>query len=458
MLHAFDASGGSASGMEQWAFIPDSLLRNLDSMLISPVHKYYVDSTPKVADVWFDIDGDNRKSSGEWRTVLVCGLRKGGNTYFALDITDPGAPTFLWEIQLDGKNSGQSWSEPAIGRVMVEGKSKGKTVLTEKWVAFIGGGVDDQDSTKGRAFYVVDLENGNVLWNFSHDAKATDEASQMLYAFPSSPTAVDTNFDGFVDKVYIGDLGGQMWVFDVSSDDIRMKSDSIWTGKRLFTAPVGTLEKHPIYYEPAVAFDRRGTPWVFFGTGDREDPAGKRSQGTNISPTPGTTFVERFYGVMDEGQGTYPRQEATLFNATATNTFNIFKTDPGVKGWYLQLANLEKVLARPAVFNRLLYFTTYTATGSDACQVYGNGRLYTVEYLSGGGAIGFSEAMYLAGEPSPTRSSDIGSGIPSAPVVSILNSGGATVYVQTTDRKFESPKAHSRPISKDFLYWREVLH
>jgi len=72
MLHAFDA----ATGVERWAFIPNSLLTNLQ--LMQTKHTYYVDSTPKVADVWLDYNGDNKKITDEWRTVLVCGLRKGG--------------------------------------------------------------------------------------------------------------------------------------------------------------------------------------------------------------------------------------------------------------------------------------------------------------------------------------------------------------------------------------------
>ncbi len=90
----------------------------------------------------------------------------------------------------------------------------------------------------------------------------------MRWGLASSPTAVDVDNDGFIDKVYIGDLGGNMWVFDVSADEANRRSNSLWTGRRLFD---GT-PNHPIYYPPAVALDKNGIPWVFWGTGDREDP------------------------------------------------------------------------------------------------------------------------------------------------------------------------------------------
>ena len=90
MLHAFDA----ATGDEKWGFIPNNVLKNLKRMIST--HTFYVDSSPKVADVWFYSNPfDATKSTDEWRTILVCGLRKGGKQYFALDITDTLNPVFL---------------------------------------------------------------------------------------------------------------------------------------------------------------------------------------------------------------------------------------------------------------------------------------------------------------------------------------------------------------------------
>jgi len=85
----------------------------------------------------------------------------------------------------------------------------------------------------------------------------------MTKSFGASPKAVDANGDGYVDKVYLGDLGGQMWVFDVSFDKLTKKSDSKWSGRILFAAPGVSPEKHPIYYQPAVAFDSFSNLWVY---------------------------------------------------------------------------------------------------------------------------------------------------------------------------------------------------
>jgi len=61
----------------------------------------------------------------------------------------------------DAWKSGQSWSDPAIGRVKIEVAGE----LYERWVAFIGGGFDTVD--KGREFFVVDLKTGNIIKEFS---------------------------------------------------------------------------------------------------------------------------------------------------------------------------------------------------------------------------------------------------------------------------------------------------
>jgi type IV pilus assembly protein PilY1 len=440
MLHAFNA----ATGVEEWAFIPNALLKNLK--LMSSNHTYYVDSTPKVADVWFYSDPtDTTKSVDEWRTVLICGLRKGGNSYFALDITDTLSPQYLWEFPKPADTAtiakmGQSWSEPAIGRVNVEVGGE----LYERWVAFMGGGFDSS-SNLGRAFFVIDVKTGEIIWEFSYDG-GHEQKKYMTHSLTASPTAVDTNGDGYIDKVYIGDLGGQMWVFDVSFNAKDKKSNSQWAGKRLFKAPGINPEKHPIYYQPAVPFDRYRNPWVYFGTGDREHPKDTSNP------------AERFYAIKDDGLGNYPRTETDLKDVTTLNTFT---QDPTKKGWYIQLEKsgqkLEKVLAKPSVFNQLVYFTTYTYTNiSDPCSAAGEAKLYVVEYLSGGGALGVDELSDLKGT-ADQRAQPIGAGIPSTPVITVNLKGKASIVIGTTSGQVFSQKAFSPTTNKELLYWREVI-
>ena len=451
MLHAFNAE----TGVEEWAYIPNGVLKQLKEM--NQVHTYYVDSSPKVADVWFYSEAsDTTKSADEWKTVLVCGLRKGGKSYFALDITDTTNPSFLWEFPKSSDTAtlakmGESWSEPAIGRVKIEDGEK----LVERWVAFVGAGYDanekDKEATVGRGFFVIDIKTGQVLWEFSYVKKEGEkkENNEMTHSMAAPPRAVDLNFDGYVDRVYVGDLGGQMWVFDVSFDGVGNKSNSQWSGKRLFQPPQENPEKHPVYYQPSVALDPSGTPWVFFGTGDRENPLKKNIQ-------------DRFYAVKDDDargttdsdKGGYPYSEKDLTDVTSNNTYT---QDALKKGWFIKLEKGEKVLARPMVYNRIVYFTTYADTGTDPCKVAGTGKLYSVEYQSGGGAAGFTDATYAAGTASGRSVVTTGSGLPSAPVITISTTGVASVIVGTVSGQIMSKNAFSPARDNEILYWREVI-
>jgi type IV pilus assembly protein PilY1 len=446
MLHVFDANkdSGVGGGDEIRAFIPPSVLPNLKGiktdwdqfkaagLFPAANHRYFVDATPKVADVWFySTDDDTTKEPGEWKTVLVSGLRKGGKTYFALDVTDAANTLgYLWEFPAPGDAAtlakmGQSWSEPAIGRVkiMVGGN------LVERWVAVIGGGYSSDDSV-GKCFFVIDIKTGGIIKEFSG-------LTGMTKSFAAPPKAVDFNADGYIDKVYIGDTGGQMWVFNVSSTDTAS-----WTGYRLFLAQAFNPGKHPIFYQASVALDLKRTPWVYFGTADRE------------APRYINTF-ERFYAVKDDDPSS-PYTEDPLFmkDVTLDNTFTPPTTQ---KGWFIKLSKSEKILARAQVFNHLLFFTTYSPSEDpEPCTVGGTARLYIIDYLSGGGALNVDEVSDLSGSGG-TRSKIIGSGMASDPVITVKG-GVASIIVGISSGEVFSQLAPIQSPPAGILYWRDVIN
>ena len=150
-----------------------------------------------------------------------------------------------------------------------------------------------------------------------------------------------------------------------------------------------------------------------------------------------------------------------MTDITGMNTYepDPLKKGESNKGWFIRLKEAEKVVARPTVFNRILYFTTHIPEeGEDEekrCPGRGTARLYIVEFLSGGGAVFFSEAHYLANTPS-TRSIDIGEGVPSAPLISADTKGRASLIVSTSSEQIYSRVILSEGGNKDILYWREV--
>ena len=427
MLHAFRESNGA----EVWAFIPPDLLDGLKVLgVVGGEHQFFVDGSPIAVDI---------KVSGVWKTIVVFGLRRGGPYYYALDITDTTAPSYLWSFT-DTKIS-ESWSEPAIGKVKIGG--------VDKYVAFFGGGYDTaQNNAHGKAFFVVDLATGTKLWEYYNDGSGADR-QYMNFSVAANPTAVDLDNDGYIDHVYIGDVGGQLWKFDVSAG-----TTSSWTGKRLFAAspsqanPPAAGEFYPaqpIYGAPALAMDTNRNVWVFFGTGDRNHP--------------NATAANRFYGIKDNTPMTNGSvlTESDLADVTSSNA------TPS-QGWFFRLGTNEKVLAAANVFNMNVFFSAFTPTSVVTCTSGGGtAKLYAVQVQTGFGAMNFSTGEALASpNSSSARSTTIGSGIASMPVIVMTPpiSGGSvssSAITATSNLQLPSNRVPSPSFLKQMKSWRERI-
>ena len=405
MLHAFDDD----TGQELWGFIPPNVLTNLQA-LHTDLLQIFVDGSAK-AYISRNTDGSVSQA------ILIFGERRGGNRYYALDVTDPSAPRYRWEINPDGAGSpyvemGQSWSTPYIWKIAYG--------AGEKWVAFVGGGYDvneDNDpplaDTKGRAVYVIDVLDGSLIKRFTNV-----EIPTMTYSIPSDIAAVDTDDDGKINLLYVGDMGGRMWRFDIGDP-----SPTNWTGRIIFTGYSGSK----IFYPPDVTLEKGNYQMLFFGTGDREHP--KK-----------TTFVDRLYAVTDKN-ASGSLTESDLYDVTsdelqATGTTDARKsqilTDMGNKsGWFIQLNQNsgEKCLSPSLVLNKVAYYTTFTpgAAGSDTDPCYvgeGAALVYALAYQTGMAVFNFDLAVDAGGNQvlqRTDRSKNIGMGIPSGLVITFVN-------------------------------------
>jgi type IV pilus assembly protein PilY1 len=432
MLHAFRESDGA----ELWSFIPPDLLDNLKGLtpIVAP-HDYFVDASPIAADV---------KIGGAWKTIVVFGERRGGKNYYALDITDTTNPQYLWSFT-DSKIA-ETWSEPAIGKIRMSDQ-------TDKWVAFVGGGYDTaSNNNTGKAFFVIDLSNGTKLWEYYKPASPTGDQQYMNFSLAANPTAVDLNNDGYIDRVYIGDVGGQMWKFDMSAAaTLNGGVITNWTGKRLFAAssaqanPPAAGEYYPaqgIYVAPTLAYDTQKNLWIYFGTGDRNHP--------NNSST------NRFYGIMENTTMTNGSAltEAVLGNATSG-------AGAANQGWFVVLNGNEKVLSTADVFNKAVYFTAFTPATAVTCDGgAGTAKLYSVNLTTGDAAINFAaDAVLSGGQSVLANAKSIGSGIPSRPVVVIrqsTTSGNPYVITGTTNQQITNTPVP--PVAtRKLLAWREVF-
>lgn len=385
MIHCFDV----LTGEELWAYIPYNLLPKLREMWAveeTTGTRYFqrepfVDGSPVVADVYIDADGDTNK---EWITLLVCGQGRGqgsiqaggttGNFYFALDITDPENPQPLWEFTHD--RMGETWSVPVIGKINKDGG--------DAWAAFMGSGYDNVEGSgqQGNVFYAVDLETGASFWNF----EATEVDTSPLYftnidnAFPGSPSLIDTDSNGYVNRVYIGDLEGRMWKVDVSLNFVDQDS---WNEEAIYTDSMN----YPILTKPALWINPIATdpvPYLYFGTGG-DDYARPDTYYSFIALIDGTAPEVDWYLGDQETLGLAEEKDKGDF-------------DEG-----------EKVWADPKVADYVVYFSTLIGSieSVDPCEnIAGQGKLYArwIQAVTGTpvggtalkGASGPSESLNLA--------------------------------------------------------------
>lgn len=247
MLHAIDVVGESA-GKERWGYVPFTALRNIHR-LIDPSYKHwsFVDNTPVLGDAYLN---------SEWKSVLIGGMRYGGQAFYALDVTDTDAtqPEVLWEFtDADDADMGFSYGQATIARIS----------STDEWVALIPNGYNNSQNDypdpndprnhigDGTAvLYVVRLSDGELLAKLDTNVGTADTPNGL-----SSAVAVDTNsgpdreIDLGADYAYAGDVYGNLWRFNFESDNYADWETSI---ERVVQADV--IKSKPISQKPRVVF------------------------------------------------------------------------------------------------------------------------------------------------------------------------------------------------------------
>jgi hypothetical protein len=468
----------AGSGEESWSFIPPNLLPKLKDLAHTShptglSHQYFVDGIITVADIWFAPDADpdadgTEKSDTEWKTLMMFGEGRGGSPnlwsssascdsgfnptydavnypnycgYYCFDISDTLNPYdsdfYQWRINptaVDAPYLGDPWCRILPGRVLIEGK--------ERWVGFMGGGFNDSvcskvgGDTRGKGFYVIDLADGNILWSYTW-ADAETDGLEMHYSIPAEPAIVDTDNDSFIDTVYIGDLGSDMWRFKFCrASDGTGCTTTDWEGSVLLNSSAVGLR--PIYTAPAVARDLSGNLWVYWGTGDKQNPTDANAQ-------------EVFYAVKDNDRTT-TKEPADLENLTSSED-----TYSGTgEGWYINLAGKgEKILSSPTVFGGVVYFTSFIPDQSgDPCAYGGDAMLSGLNHVTAAGVL----------TEEGDRSTLIGSGVSTAPVISLkpgtalspdlyvtLSAGGGSGS-NTIRVNFEPPTLANRT---NMLFWKD---
>lgn len=440
-LHAFmltdktDASGTVLvpGGTEMWSFVPPSMQAKLNLAGTDPTldmcspdycHQYFVDGSPQAGDIY---------TGSAWKTIVVTGMREGGDSYFALDVTD-GEPMqagsngakFLWEFT--DSELGQTWGDATIERA--GDFSSGAVTPAENqpktWAVYFGSGYDDnpinQATSKEAYVYGIDAWNKSSLWvdASNNPINRIKLSSSTLVDDATSGVLVmdkDRTINYAVDHLYVGNLYGDLYrVTDIGKSQTPSVS--------LLYESNNTNHAQPIRAKPEFAYAKEyDSFWVYFGTGRYElqidkvstdkqyffglketpdadgnytttytKPAGLGSAvidpaATNRLPASGTPQLVVLDAKTQTASYTDP--------ATGTTTTRTFKTVEGLnetnEPWVMRLdyprtgnglAASERSLNQPLVVGGVVFFTTFIPS-NDPCSGSGHSYLYALDYKTG---------------------------------------------------------------------------
>lgn len=508
------------TGEEEWAFMPQELLANQYALSqdAQDPHTEGMDDSPAFLVIDNNKDGVINPTDDD-KVYMYIGMRRGGENLYAFDVTPLSTmtsqtatvtPKLLWVIEGGSGNFaqlGQTWSRPKVVRIRAkcnpssdcdDGDISTPPELDSqsRMVLIFGGGYDTQQDSDnpgadsvGNAIYIVNPFTGERLWWVSGATGANLVLTKMKYSIPSEITALDTNGDKSVDRLYVGDTGGQVWRIDLGYQigaagdagssgyvfaDIGCGSTS--GAQRIHDdngdCPVTTTRQdlRKFFYPPDVAMVKDATysasenyDLVAIGSGDREDPLDLLT----TSPSVKEAVHNRIYAFRDYDYKTgkpvatvdrpFPPDvitEKDMYDATdnklgtlsgAALQTEINNNVKNKKGWYFDLMEAseetlvnglttkwvgEKVLAKPVIYNSTLFFTTFIpandTTATHTCKANeGEGRYYEVNYLNAA-PIG-----NLSGDSTPDRYGFAGGGIPSE-VIIVIREGGVTGLVGTS--------------------------
>jgi type IV pilus assembly protein PilY1 len=388
------------------------------------------------------------------------GLRMGGKSYYALNLSDLDNPELKFHI--DPANSkiykssstttgvtalsymGQSWSKPTIAYVNFGG--------VKKLVMFVGGGYDpgyenaayDQSTTTGggAGVYMFDANNGDLLWWTSANATAaggaeafTDASAStinMKYSVVSQINAIDRDSDGLVDNLYFGDLGGQAFRVDLNNaatgaDASAKKANFAKRVVRLFDEHA-TGGASPRFYEmPSVSIhdsDNGYVAAVAFSSGNRSSPlvgavaaSGRNNQaGSTVSAADGVFVVYDKDVARTDLYTTLPATGATALQtqsvslATLDTTTGVAITGNG--GWkytYSSTAGAYKGMNELYALDGMLYVNVFHRDGTGiggACGAGVKGDSYVYQFCLPTGKCPFNTTT--SGVPNSVK---LGAGI-----------------------------------------------
>jgi type IV pilus assembly protein PilY1 len=338
MLHALDLNTGD----EKFSVIPRaavSRLKNLTDSSYNANHEYFVDGELSL--------GFSLAASNNTKYIYTL-LGRGGKGLFSGKAAGTNW-TRLWEYS--------SFTTPGatdldlglmISRPLYALMNNNKAAL------IVGNGYN---STSGSAVLYIFILNSDGTLDSTRKIDTGVAGDNGL----SGPAFVDTNADGKADFIYAGDRLGNLWKFDVSSNNSTLWGLSV-SGQPLFKAtdPSGNPQAitAPVYIakNSQTTSPHFGKNYIFFGTGQY------LATGDNLS-----TQTHAIYGIIDSTSQVNKSnltERTILTTGTITGTVTasttagrVFSTATvgdmtGKSGWYMNLTAPfpgERVIGRAQI-------------------------------------------------------------------------------------------------------------
>lgn len=417
-LHAIDAGEMSSTdttvnedntgGDELFAYIPQELLLNA-ALLEANTQEVLVDG------YIYGMDGDitllrsDPDDDGNLdRVLLYAGMRRGGQNYHALDVTqarsdvaaDSRTPTLQFVIEGgkgDFADMGQTWSAMSVNPIIWNGAPKAVLFFTGGYDASLHdmptGETFQNVDQLGRKVYMVDAETGALLWDSTDDAPP-----EMHYSMTATPRLIDRNADGYVDAMYVVDLAGQVFRFDfnkISTGAADFVTQSVLVAQLGATAAGadGTIDNRRFYDSPSVAFVRTASGssdiLLALSSGWRETPFDVKT-------------AEKFIFFRDRGafDATPPANTTlTLDELTDLSDPNTVFDPAAAVGWYIDFGPRpndagsttfagEKGVGSPVIFNNAILIGTFLPKSAPVPNVcvpdIGKTLLYLLDFSGKG--------------------------------------------------------------------------
>lgn len=447
-LHAVN----SLTGLEYFSFVPQELLPKLKNIFENDGTTGKAYGLDGNVVPWInDANKDGTISGVSEHVYLYVGMRRGGNNIYSIDVTNRALPSLRWVIQGgvgDYAELGQTWSTPNVEKIRLGGVDR--TVLI-----FAGGYDTAQDTVSvrtadgvGRSIFIVDADTGALLWRAGPDVGADLQLTDMKYSIPARIKPLDIDGDRYIDRLYTGDMGGQLWRFDIEPSETVSTLSTLVSGGRIADLAVDAVaaDTRRFYYPPDVALiaESGQSPYLSIVAA-----SGYRSHPLNED------IHDRIYMIREDDIFRAPSPtyttvtEADLFDTTS----NIIGEGTDIerdtaatslgnaKGWYIALNELdgsyvgEKSLSEPLILSGTAIVTTYIPSQSTSGATVscvpndGSGKIFFVNVTDG------TPTYDLSGDDSKSREDRHQylqrGGIPPSPSVIITQDGSPTLCVGT---------------------------